>query len=77
MKKLLIAGVAAAAFYSAPALAGPPPSVFNWSGFYLGGNGGYGWADDSIDHVSGFFTGGGARINHTQTHPKGGIGGEE
>jgi outer membrane immunogenic protein len=40
MKKILIAGVTAAAFLSAPALAGPPPSVFNWSGFYVGVNGG-------------------------------------
>jgi outer membrane immunogenic protein len=41
MKKLLIASIAAAALYSAPALAGPPPSTFNWSGFYAGGNIGY------------------------------------
>ena len=40
MKKLLVAGIAAAALYSAPALAGPPPAAFNWSGFYIGGNGG-------------------------------------
>jgi outer membrane immunogenic protein len=41
MNKLLFAGIAAAAFVSAPALAGPPPSgVFNWSGFYIGVNGG-------------------------------------
>jgi outer membrane immunogenic protein len=40
MKKLLVAGIAAAALLSAPALAGPPPSVFNWSGFYVGVNGG-------------------------------------
>ncbi len=42
MKKLLAAGIAAAAIYSAPALAGPPTSsgMFNWSGFYIGVNGG-------------------------------------
>jgi outer membrane immunogenic protein len=40
MKKLFVAGIAAAAFLSAPALAGPPPAPFNWSGFYLGVNGG-------------------------------------
>jgi outer membrane immunogenic protein len=39
MKKLLIAATAAAALYSAPTLA-EPPSVFNWSGFYIGVNGG-------------------------------------
>lgn len=43
MKKLLVAGVAAAAFLSAPALAAPPAGVFNWSGFYIGGSGGLGY----------------------------------
>jgi outer membrane immunogenic protein len=43
MKKLLVAGIAAAALYSAPALAGPPSGVFNWSGFYIGANGGELW----------------------------------
>jgi outer membrane immunogenic protein len=39
VKKLLVAGIAAAAFLSAPALA-QPASPFNWSGFYVGVNGG-------------------------------------
>jgi outer membrane immunogenic protein len=37
VKKLLVVGIAAAAVYGAPALAEPPPSPFNWSGFYVGG----------------------------------------
>ena len=52
MKKLLVAGIAAAALYSAPVLAAdypakaaPMASVFNWSGFYAGGNIGWGRAD--------------------------------
>jgi len=52
MKKLLLAGIAVAAIFSAPALAAdypmkapPAPSVFNWTGFYVGANGGYGWND--------------------------------
>ncbi len=47
MKKLLVAGVAAAALLSAPAFAAdypmkaaPAPAAFNWSGFYIGVNGG-------------------------------------
>jgi outer membrane immunogenic protein len=39
MKKLLVAGIAAAAFLSAPALA-EPATPFNWSGFYIGVHGG-------------------------------------
>jgi len=57
MKRLLVAGIAAAAFSGAPVLAAdmavkapPPPSVAapasNWTGFYIGGNAGYGWSAD-------------------------------
>jgi outer membrane immunogenic protein len=56
MKKLLVVGIAAAAFCGAPALAADmpvrapvykaaPAPIFNWSGFYLGIEGGGGWAD--------------------------------
>ena len=45
MKKFLVAGITAAALYSAPGLAAdypakgsPAPSVFNWTGFYVGAN---------------------------------------
>lgn len=55
MKKLFVAGIAAAAFYGAPALAADLPTkapvykpspapMFNWTGFYLGVNAGVGVA---------------------------------
>jgi outer membrane immunogenic protein len=68
MKKLFVAGIAVAALLSAPALAGPPPSLFNWSGCYMGANAGdlWGVADPQATTVKTFaqtsprgFTGGG------------------
>ena len=60
MNKILLAGIALVAFASGPALAAdlpvrqappvysPPPVVvyYNWTGCYLGLNGGYGWRED-------------------------------
>jgi len=60
MKKLLVAGIAAAAFCGAPALAADLPTkaparayvapapVFTWTGFYVGGNIGGHWGSDKI-----------------------------
>lgn len=70
MKKFLIAGIAAAAFVSAPALAadypvkGPMAPVWNWTGFYLGVNAGVAryktdWFNN-IGVTSGEFNGAGA-----------------
>jgi outer membrane immunogenic protein len=67
MKRILLAGVALALAAAAPANAAdlppaPPvvkapviatPSVYDWSGFYLGINGGYGWGQSSFDGLTG------------------------
>jgi outer membrane immunogenic protein len=58
MKKLLLAGIAAA-LCSTPAAAAPPP-IFNWSGFYVGVNAGGMWSKADGHYVSppgGFATG--------------------
>ena len=61
MKKLLVAGIAAAAFCGAPAIAADMPVKapvsrtvdpgISWTGCYVGGNVGGGWARDGWDNV--------------------------
>lgn len=77
MKKLLLAGVAAAAFCGAHAIAADLPTkgpvyradpLFNWTGFYVGGNLGYGWGNSDFRNVTdldvAFFpTGSGGSLN--------------
>ena len=62
MKRILMAGVAALAI-AAPALAadfpakGPAimaPALFNWSGFYIGVDGGYAWGRARLIDVNGY-----------------------
>jgi outer membrane immunogenic protein len=56
MKKFLVAGIAAAALLSTPARAAdlptkgytPAPAVWNWAGFYVGGDIGGAWARDDV-----------------------------
>ncbi|WP_230531632.1 outer membrane protein [Microvirga roseola] len=65
MKKILLASVALFGFAGAasaadlPARAAPPaapiiaaPPIFTWSGFYVGVNAGYGWADNNNRSVA-------------------------
>lgn len=69
MNKVAIAIAAIAALIGTPALAAdmavkaPPPPVaapaYSWTGFYIGGNGGYAWGS-SVQ----FFTGGGGGTTH-------------
>jgi outer membrane immunogenic protein len=63
MKKLLVAGIAAAVFCSAPALAAEmpvkapvynvPAPLFSWAGFYVGGTAGYAWGSYTEFAVAG------------------------
>lgn len=50
---LLIAPASNAADIARPVYKAPPPApvVYNWSGFYIGGNLGYGWGDGRGDRV--------------------------
>jgi outer membrane immunogenic protein len=63
MKKLLVASIAAAAFFGSPALAADLPTkapvyrpasvaLFNWTGCYFGANTGYAWADKNVTETS-------------------------
>jgi outer membrane immunogenic protein len=75
MKKLLVAGIAAATFCGAPALAADLPTkapvykavpaiapLFDWSGFYLGGHLGYLWGRTRVEE-DGVVTEPGAKTN--------------
>ncbi len=71
MKKLLLAGVAGAALIAAgsanaadiarPVYKAPPPPIvapaYNWTGFYVGGHFGGGWAREAWEERSNFDTG--------------------
>ena len=63
MRKMLLSGIAFAALTIAPAMAAdmpskapaylPPPAVYNWTGFYVGLNGGYSWGRTDVDYSQG------------------------
>jgi outer membrane immunogenic protein len=63
MKPIAIGIAAIAALLGAPALAAdmavkappppPPPPAYSWTGFYVGGNAGYAWADGQTDPLTG------------------------
>ena len=82
MKRILLAAaalLAATSLSSAADLARRPyampvaPPVFNWTGFYLGVNGGYGWVDNDITGVGGTgqLKGGfvGGQLGYNWQHP--------
>jgi outer membrane immunogenic protein len=76
MKKFLLSGVALAVIVATPALAadmatrGPvykapaAAPLFNWTGFYVGAHGGYGWGDASGFDTTGWFGGGQLGVNY-------------
>jgi outer membrane immunogenic protein len=67
LKKILVASIAAAAFMSAPAIAADMPTkapsyktapLFDWTGFYVGGDAGYTWSDARLQSGGPGFIGG-------------------
>ena len=82
MKKRLLVGTALTVFFGGSALAAdlrrpaytPPPPVFSWTGFYIGGNLGGAWARGSVNDSlfglsassdrSGFIGGGQVGVNY-------------
>ena len=82
MKWILIAatmmlaagGRAFAADFPQPSLTSPPPAIYNWTGFYIGINAGYGtgnsnWTDGPLEStnffpISGFLAGGTVGANY-------------
>jgi outer membrane immunogenic protein len=85
LKGHLLASFAVVALAAAgPALAAdlplkaPPPvaAPWSWSGFYIGGHGGYGWGQDFLTDINDpFFTGKFPGFNPTGFDPKGFLGG--
>ena len=67
MKKLFVAAIAAASFFTAPAFAADmpvkaaPAPIFSWNGFYVGAYGGAAWgskvnsSDPCVANVGGNF----------------------
>ena len=49
---LIAAGPASAADQAMPILKAPPAAAWSWSGFYIGGHGGYGWAKDDFTNLN-------------------------
>ena len=80
MKRLLLAGVAlsvasataasAADMQARPYTKAPPPAMvspaYNWSGFYIGAMGGYGWGSGDSDSSGGF---GGGTVGYNWQFP--------
>src|SRR5262245_32622239 len=61
----------------APAYTPPPPPVYSWTGFYVGGNIGYGWGNGDTDFIPLPTAAGFVNLAPTtlSTDPKGVIGG--
>jgi outer membrane immunogenic protein len=61
---LLAAPAYAADYYNKPPVYANAASLFNWSGFYIGGQAGYGWGTGAGVSTSGFIGGGQLGFNY-------------
>jgi outer membrane immunogenic protein len=68
LKKIVLAGIAASALMSVPALSAPP-AAYNWTGCYIGASAGGMWGNAAIDHSFA------ATPTNIHTDPSGFIGG--
>ncbi len=83
MKKLFVTaflslaaiGSAQAADMALPVKA-PPPAPWSWTGFYIGGNGGYSWGNWDSTSLTAIFPGpGGTLVNSASPNVQGAIAG--
>jgi outer membrane immunogenic protein len=59
VKKQLLLSVALGAIATSSAIAAPPVPLYNWTGFYAGGNAGYSWGQGALTYNEAAFGGSG------------------
>ncbi len=62
MRKFLIASTIISAFTMAGSVMAAPVASSTWTGYYIGGNVGYGWGDDSMSSTGRYLLGAGGAL---------------